>query len=200
MHTTRVSLLTKLNAKNDPQAWREFSLIYQPFIVNWLKSYPLQAADVDDLTQEIMLYLVENINSFEHNGQIGAFRNWLRAVTLNICRNYLRKIKPNFQQNLTHLTLLLEQLEDPHSNQSYLLNLAHDRVIVQILLENLAEHFQADTIKIFKLHVIEEIPAVDVAATMNVSVAVVHVAKSRVLRRLRQDAEGWLDDLKLALK
>ena len=198
MHTTRISLLTKL-IENNQQVWQDFNLLYKPLIANWLKSYSLQAADVKDITQEIMLYLVENINSFEHNGQTGAFRNWLRAVTLNICRNYLRKIKPNFQQSLTNLTLLLEQLEDPHSNQSYLLNLDDERMVVKILLENLDKHFQAETIEIFKLYVIEEMPAGDVAATMNVSIASVHVAKSRVLRRLRQDAKNWLDDLKFDL-
>lgn len=196
MYTTRVSLLSQIT-ENNPQSWQEFCLLYKPMIANWLKSYTLQTADVEDLTQGIMLYVVENVNSFEHNGQIGAFRNWLRAVTLNICRNYLRKIKPKFQENFIHLTLLLEQLEDPKSHQSHLFNVAHDRVIVQILLENLAEHFQAETIAIFKLHVIDELSAPDTAAKMNVSVASVHVAKSRILRRLRQDAKGWLDDLHL---
>ena len=196
MHTTHYSLLTKLT-DNHPQTWQEFSLVYKPMISNWLKSYPLQAADIEDLTQEIMLFVLENGDSFEHNGRIGAFRNWLRSVTFNICRNYLRKSKPQTHENLTHLTLLLEQLEDPQSNQSYLFNLAHDRVIVQILLKNLVEHFQAETIEIFKLHVIDEMSAADTAVKMNVAVASVHVAKSRVLRRLRQDAEGWLDELHL---
>lgn len=196
MHTTHYSLLTKLT-DNHPQTWQEFSSVYKPMIYNWLKSYPLQAADIEDLTQEIMLFVLEKGDSFEHNGRIGAFRNWLRSVTLNICRNYLRKSKPHNQKNLTHLSLLLEQLEDSQSNQSYLFNLAHDRVIVQILLKNLVEHFQAETIEIFKLHVIDEVSAADTAVKMNVSVASVHVAKSRVLRRLRQDAEGWLDELHL---
>jgi RNA polymerase sigma-70 factor (ECF subfamily) len=199
MHTTQCSLLIKLN-DNTPQSWQEFSLCYKPMISNWLKSYHLQPGDIEDLTQEIMVFVFENINSFEHNGRIGAFRNWLRSVTLNICRNYLRKTQPSMQENLTHLTLLLAELEDAHSNQSYLFNLAHDRVIVQILLENLVEHFQTETIEIFKLHVIEELSAPETAAKMQVSVASVHVAKSRVLRRLRQDAEGWLEDLHLNLK
>lgn len=197
MHNTRLSLISGLNGKH-PQIWQEFGNLYKPMICKWLKSYPLQAADVDDLTQEIMLFVIENINSFEHNGQIGAFRNWLRMVTVNVGRNYLRKIKPNFQENLPNISLMLEQLEDPQSNQSYLFNLAHDKAIVQILLENLSEHFEAKTITIFKLHVLDELSALDTAANMNVSVASVHIAKSRVLRRLRQDAKGWLDDLNLA--
>jgi RNA polymerase sigma-70 factor (ECF subfamily) len=199
MHTTKISLLARLN-ENHPQTWQEFSTLYKPLIANWLRSYALQPADIEDLTQEIMLFVAENINSFEHNGRIGAFRNWLRLVTVNIGRNYLRKITPNFPENLSNISLMLEQLEDPQSDQSYLFNLAHDKAIVQILLENLSEHFQPETMSIFKQHVLDELSAIDTAAKMNVSVASVHIAKSRVLRRLRQDAKTWLDDLNLIWK
>lgn len=196
MHNTQVSLLAELNA-NNREAWQEFCRLYKPMISHWLKSHALQATDVEDISQEILLFLLENIDSFEHNGRIGAFRNWLRLVTVNIARNYLRKV--NTEVNLSNFSLMLEQLEDADSNQSHLFNLAHDRVVVQILLENLAEHFQPETLTIFKLHVVDDLSAIDTAAQMNVSIASVHVTKSRVLRRLRQDAKTWLDDLCLMI-
>jgi RNA polymerase sigma-70 factor, ECF subfamily len=193
MHITQYSLLARLHDQH-PQAWQEFSAFYQPMIANWLRSYSLQAADIEDLSQEIMLFVAQHIHEFEHNGRIGAFRNWLRSVTVNVARNYLRKIALHNPQ-LTHLSMALEQLADPESNQSRLFNLAHDRFVVQLLLHHLSEHFQAETLTIFKLHVIDEWSAQETAAKMQVSVASVHVAKSRVLRRLRQDAKDWLDDL-----
>jgi RNA polymerase sigma-70 factor (ECF subfamily) len=192
MYITRISLLSQL-IENNPQSWQQFNSLYKPMLSNWLKAYLLQTADVEDLSQEIMVFVAQHIHSFQHNGQIGAFRHWLRLVTVNITRNYLRKT--NRVDN--NLTSLLVQLEDPYSNLSLQFNLAHDRMLIQVLLNNLAKHFQDDTINIFTLHVIEGWSVQDTAAKMHVSVAAVYVAKSKILRRLRKDAKEWLNTQQL---
>ncbi len=194
--TTQLTLLARLK-ENHPRAWQEFSVIYKSLIFNWLKKYALQAADAEDVAQEVMLFVSQNIHTFEHNGRLGAFRNWLRSIAVNITRNYLRKKGQGRDAQSDSLNLMLEQLEDPDSPLTRLFNLAHDHAVVAALVENLAEHFEAKTIDIFKLNVIDELSAAEIAEKMNVTTASVHVAKSRVLRRLRQDAKNWLDDLQL---
>ena len=80
---TRLSFLQRLS-NADRNAWHHFDAVYKPLLFNWLKSYSLPHAEAEDLTQEIMLFVVNHIQDFQHNQRIGAFRNWLRQCTVNL--------------------------------------------------------------------------------------------------------------------
>jgi DNA-directed RNA polymerase specialized sigma24 family protein len=43
----------------------------------------LPRSDADDLAQEVMLVIVREMPHFEHSGRKGAFRNWLRMITVH---------------------------------------------------------------------------------------------------------------------
>ncbi len=84
----------------------------------------------------------------------------------------------------------IEQLEDPHSRLSQLWDQEHDRHVMARLLALIEPEFSATWWKAFGRHVREGIAAADVAAELGVTVNVVLLAKSRILRRLRQEAHG----------
>ena len=84
---TRISFIQQLGDGHS-DAWSELDATYRPMIVHWLRRFELQASDADDLAQEVMAHVVGRISGFEHNGRVGAFRNWLRATTINVARNY----------------------------------------------------------------------------------------------------------------
>ena len=88
---------------------------------------------------------------------------------------------------------MLDQLEDPRSGLSQLWDKQHDRHVMTRLLELIACEFSVPTWQAFERHVLEDVPASEVAAALGVSVNVVLLAKSRILRRLRQEAQGLLD-------
>ena len=50
--------------------------------------------------------------------------------------------------------------------------------------------------EIFKRNVLDEVSAQDVAKELGVSVASVHTAKSRIMRRLRETAADLIDELR----
>lgn len=197
MHTTRISLIQKLGA-GEAQAWNELDRVYRPLIHGWLRRYHLQPSDADDLTQEVLTVLVRGVADFEHNGRVGAFRNWLRTTTVNLARNYLRR-KNQFQAGggADAFQEMLDQLEDPQSRVSQEFEWEHDRAVVRRLLEQLASQFEAVTIDIFRMHVVDGVGVQETAQKLGVGVASVHTAKSRVLRRLRQDAAEIIDNIYL---
>lgn len=193
MHTTRISLIQAV-ASGEVEAWQEWDDIYRPLIQKWLGGYHLQPSDVADLTQEVMTAFVRKIEDFDHNGRIGALRNWLRTTTVNVARNYLHR------QNLpaagtSQIREMLLQLEDPHSSISGEFNLEHDRNLIRKLLERISKQFEPITLDIFQTHVVVGLGAVETAEKLKTTVASVHTAKSRVLRRLRQYAADWIDDI-----
>src|SRR2546423_1636549 len=84
------SLLDRI-CGGDHDAWRHLLAIYEPLLHHWLRSLPLQASDRDALTQQVLAVLVRKLPGFRHNGREGAFRAWLRSVTLHELRDFFRR-------------------------------------------------------------------------------------------------------------
>lgn len=54
---TKQTLLVRIRNKDDQQAWNEFVICYESFILKILKFLKVDTNDEDDLTQEILLKL-----------------------------------------------------------------------------------------------------------------------------------------------
>jgi RNA polymerase sigma-70 factor (ECF subfamily) len=185
MPTTRISFL-KCLVHGDESSWREFDAVYKPLLRHWLYDKALSHNDVEDLIQEVMLFVAQQLPTFEHNTRVGAFRKWLRLITVNTARNYLRK-NQIFAANATPLQDLLIELEDADSSVSLAFEQDYQRMLLHQLLRRAAKAFAPETMSIFHQYVIEGADVETTAATHQVSKAAVYIAKSRVLKQLRED-------------
>ena len=168
--------------------------LYTPLIQGWLLRQDVPAADADDLTQDVLGVVVRELAGFQHNQRPGAFRAWLRAITVNRLRGYWRGRQHAPQAaGDGDAARRLEQLEDPHSSLSRLWDQEHDRHILGRLMQLIEAEFPLAWWRAFRRHVVEGAPASEVAGELGVSVNVVLLAKSRILRRLRQEAAGFVD-------
>jgi RNA polymerase sigma-70 factor (ECF subfamily) len=136
--------------------------------------------------------VVRELVDFQHNQRLGAFRAWLRAITVNRLRGYWRGRRHPPQPD-SDAARRLEQLEDPHSSLSHLWDQEHDRHVLGQLMKLIEPEFSPAWWQAFRRHVVEGAPASEVAKELDVSVNVVLLAKSRILRRLRQEAAGFVD-------
>jgi RNA polymerase sigma-70 factor (ECF subfamily) len=90
--------------------------LYTPLIRDWLRRYGVLDSDRDDLTQEVMQVLVRELPNFRHDLRPGAFRRWLRNVTVNRSRVFWRDRHPHpVPSGDSDLGHVLDQLEDPNS-------------------------------------------------------------------------------------
>lgn len=192
---TRITFIQRLASGSD-EAWTELNAVYRPLILGWLRRYQLQASDSEDLVQEVLTVLALRVGEFEHNGRLGAFRNWLRTTTVNVTRTYFRK-KNRAPQAVGSDTFveMLQQLEDPDSEQSREFNREHDQYLVSRLVDRVSAQFQPSTMTAFRMHVVQGKSAKETAAELGLTVTAVHIAKSRVLRRLREEAAEWMGDI-----
>jgi RNA polymerase sigma-70 factor (ECF subfamily) len=194
MAETSVSLLQRLRTAPDDVSWQRLVVLYTPLVQGWLRRHFVQFQDVEDLTQEVLSVVVRELRNFEHNQRPGAFRAWLRTITVNCLRAQWRKRRGKAgATGDSEIAKQLDQLEDPRSGLSRLWDEQHDRHVMSRLLDIIACEFNATTWQAFERHVLDEEPASAVAAALGVSVNVVLLAKSRVLRRLRQEGQGLLD-------
>jgi len=87
----------------------------------------------------------------------------------------------------------LAELDDPASETSQIWNREHDRHVLRQLLALVEPHFAPNTWKAFCRVALDGARADVVARELEISLNAVFIAKSRVLSRLRQEAEGLVD-------
>jgi RNA polymerase sigma-70 factor (ECF subfamily) len=190
---TPLSLLDRLRDTPDEASWRRLDDIYRPLIRRWLLRWPSLNDETEDVVQDVMAVVVRELPGFQRQRK-GSFRSWLRTVTANRALAYyhlLQRQPRGAGAPLEECPLAL--LQDPASELSLLWDQEHDRHVLRRLLELIEPLFEETTLAAFRRAVFDEIEAVRVAEELGISVAAVWLAKSRVLKALRQEAEGLID-------
>jgi RNA polymerase sigma-70 factor (ECF subfamily) len=192
MQETSLSLLKQLQEAPNAATWQQLYDIYEPLIARWLARSPLQAADREDLKQEVLQTIVQKLPTFQRLRE-GSFRAWLRVVTVNRVREFWRARKhlPVATGDSDFLEKL-QELADPESELAQRWEAEHDRHVAHRLLELLAPQFEPHIILAFQKVVQEGKKPAAVAAELGMGVAAVYAATSRILRRLREVTEGLL--------
>lgn len=193
MHATSASLLQRVRTRADGESWRHLVAIYDPLVRGWLKQHGLLSSDVDDVTQEVMAVVVRRLAEFHHNGRVGAFRTWLKTITVNCLRDHWRRGKHRPQVDQSTADDMLAQLADPDSELSRQWDLDHDRHVARRLLEMLRGEFEPRTWQAFHRTAMEGAAASSVAAELGLTTNAVFIARSRVLSRLREEAAELID-------
>jgi RNA polymerase sigma-70 factor, ECF subfamily len=188
---TSVSLLEQIRSGTSNQAWQRWHALYEPLIQEWLRQHRLVPVDRDDVTQNTLAVVVRKIPEFQHTGRVGAFRHWLKCITINCLRDYWKQRRQHPQAGEAFGTL--DQWEDDRSDLSLIWEREHDRHIVHKLTVLLKPEFAEETWLAFHGVVIEAKQASVVAAELQISANAVYIAKSRVLTRLCHVAAGLVD-------
>ena len=185
---TPLSLLDRLLSHENDEAWRRFSELYEPLIRRWVGRLVSRPDSIDDITQEVLKALVEGLPGFRHNLRKGAFRAWLRSITIHRVRRHWSDQHPNVKQLSD-----ARDLEDPRSALSQLWDDEHNRHVVRSLLTRVLPEFDAKTQDIFRRVVFDGSTPRAVAADLGCSPNVVYIAKAHVLKSLRLEAKGLLE-------
>ena len=150
-----------------------------------------------DITQEVLQTLCQELATFKHNGRIGAFRNWLKTITINRCRRYWdgkkRQISTDKSSDFERGTNVLDELEDPGSDFSNLWDKEHDNYVCEKVLGLIRREFEPQVFDVFIRNFINSEPPKSIADEMGTTVGNVYKMKFRVLQRLKQAANGLLD-------
>ena len=134
--------------------------------------------------------MVRELPRFERQ-RLGSFRAWLRTIVVNRVREHHRKRRGKAAaEGGTGAADRLAQLADPASGLSRQWDAEHDPASPVKLMDSLGPEFSPTTWTAFRRQVVDGKPPATVAAELGTTVNAVLLAKSRVLRRLRQEAAG----------
>jgi len=191
---TRPSLLLRIRNARDSQAWTEFAEIYGPLIYSYGRRRRLQDADAADLTQEVLKVVSRSVARFEYSAQRGGFRRWLWTIARNEMKDLVGRLKRGPRgTGDTEARRMLSELASPSEDfdvweadyQQTLLHWAAERVQMDV---------QATTWRAFWSVAVDGRRPEEVAASLGISVGAVYIAKSRVVKRLRELIESLEDE------
>jgi RNA polymerase sigma-70 factor, ECF subfamily len=194
VNLTSESLLERLkHAGPDAPDWHRLHDLYLPLIRSWLSHVPGIGDEVDDLAQEVLVVVLRELPKFERRRD-GAFRAWLRQITVNRIRAFWKsKRRQPITGGNDEVDYLLSQLADSTSDLARQWDRDHDNHVLQQLLSRVKGDFEPATWESFVRFALQGRPAAKVALELGVSENSVVLAKFRILKRLREEAADLID-------
>ncbi|MEZ6059512.1 MAG: sigma-70 family RNA polymerase sigma factor [Planctomycetaceae bacterium] len=193
MDDTPKSLLERLRERPDDGSWSRLVSLYTPFLQRVVTSQGVPAQDCDDLLQDVFSVLSAELSRFDHNGNRGAFRLWLRTILTNRVRRYFRSSLRTKTQFGTTDSTDITQIRDPEDDLVRMWDEEYNQWVTCRLIELIEPEFSISTWRAFHRQVLDGARAKQTADELGLTVNAVLIAKSRVLRRLRQEMEGLTD-------
>ncbi len=164
-------------------SWRRLQELYAPVLAHWCRRYGLQPADTDDVLQDVFCTVARRIGDFRRE-EDGTFSGWLFTIARSRIVDHLRREArepdavggSDFQQRLGEVPQAEEDEEE---------RVTFQRLALRQALDLVQQDVQPQTWQAFWRVVIDGQDTTRVAAELGMTVGAVRVAKSRVLRRIR---------------
>lgn len=186
-HATRSSLLHRARQK-DAVAWRELVDLYGPLIAHWCHRCRIDDHAAADCVQDVFASVAVAIDAFQPKRETGSFRAWLWTITRRKVIDYVRTTqrRPHAIGGSTAIAMIhevmdLQSIPDEEPSEALQIRELIDRALLQV-----RDEFESCTWQAFWRSVVDGQSTDIVAAELNVTPATIRQARSRILRRLRQ--------------
>jgi RNA polymerase sigma-70 factor (ECF subfamily) len=184
---TRISLLNRL--RKDPQdssAWDEFVGRYGPRIESWCRHWGLQEADVQDVSQMVLVRLAIKLRGFAYD-PAGSFRAWLKALTRHAWSDYVadqrRAVAGAGGSGMFEVLHAVEARDDLEQRMEE----AFDLELLELATNRVRERVEPHTWEAFHLTAVEGLSGAEAAHRLGMPVASVFKAKSNVQKMLQEE-------------
>lgn len=184
---TSTTLLRRLSQQPvDELAWNDFVDRYAPLLLNWSKSWGLQAADAEDVAQSVLVELARQMKAFQYDHS-KSFRGWLRTIARRTWYHFLND-RPHAQRSASDPR---ELFDTTATGDSFLELLEQEsrRELLEIAMDRVRRRVHPHTWEAFRLLTLEERSGMEVAQALGMNVGAVFVAGSKVRKMLREVLE-----------
>ena len=190
---TRASLILRLQDADDMAAWDEFAAIYGPVIFHVASSRGFQAADAENLVQEVFMAVASSISKWLGREDHGSFRAWLLRIARNAAVDMLtQKATRAFGRDGEAAQMHLANIPAREELASSL-DLEYERIVFQWATARVRESVADHTWQAFWLTSIEELSVEEAAVRLNTRPGNIYFARSRVLARIKQLVSQYQD-------
>jgi RNA polymerase sigma-70 factor (ECF subfamily) len=196
---TSLSLLDRAR-RQAPGAWEQLVSLYAPLVYGWCRRAGLRPDDAEDVGQEVFCAVARKLGEFHRDRPGDSFRGWLWRITDHKIGDYRRQHPAALEavggsEGLRRVGGLADEGPDTSASDPAGAPPREDKVLLHQALQQLRPEFSEQVWQAFwRVTVESRVPAA-VARELGVSTNVVYLAKSRVLRRLREEFAGLLENL-----
>ncbi len=191
---TSSSLLERARLR-DHAAWERLVGLYTPLVYRWCRNWGLQSQDAENVGQEVFLAVARKLQDFRRDRPHDTFRGWLWRIARNRFLDHVRATGPDrIGVGGSDARARIEQLELETECDAGESELAEEHAILcQRAVQLIHGEFSEQDWNAFNETAINDRRPADVAADQNRSVNAIYLARSRILRRLREEFGDMFD-------
>ena len=192
-HITHESLLVRMQDIQDGQAWNQFHQYYRTLILNFARSRGCSGDMSQDVLQESMITLTKVMPNFRYDRVKGKFRTFLLTIVSSRIVDAFRRERKyqEWRTDDNEQTPTLENTAEEwvsnweddweHEWQQHLLMHALDRVKKRV---------KPYIFESFRMYVLEQRPAAEVTASLDVSENTIYQHRRRIVSMLQQEVKA----------
>jgi RNA polymerase sigma-70 factor (ECF subfamily) len=186
--TTRVTLLGRLNDRQDKAAWDEFVALYGPSIFNFARRRLPQDEDAADVMQEVLSAVLKG----HYERPKGRFQKWLLTILLNEIRDFYTA-RARRSQVIGDAGAALRRDEEPDRAEEEW-EQERRRHLFHAAAERVRDRTNPAHWHVFVRTALENQTGQTVALALKLSVTNVYAIKSRILKEIKEEIDRLEDD------
>jgi RNA polymerase sigma-70 factor, ECF subfamily len=182
---TSTSLLRRAVAR-EPDAWERIVTIYSPLVRHWCRHAGISDHDIQDVSQDVFAAVSANLVTFQADRPGATFRAWMRGIARHKLMHYFQD-RGELAAGGTDANKRLEEVPTPPDELELSEAPADVAGVYHRAVRLVRDQFEERTWQAFWRVVIEDHSPTEVAAELGITANGVRQAKSRVLRRLKEE-------------
>jgi RNA polymerase sigma-70 factor, ECF subfamily len=185
-HDPMSSSLLRRAVVREPEAWERIVTLYSPLVRHWCRQARIPDRDIQDVSQEVFAVVSSNLGKFQADRQGTTFRAWMRGIARHKFQHYFED-RGAAAAGGTDAQMRLQQVPTPPDELDLSEAPADVAGVYHRAVTLVRDQFEESTWKAFWQVAIEDRAPAEVAAEMGITPNAVRQAKSRVLRRLKEE-------------
>jgi RNA polymerase sigma-70 factor (ECF subfamily) len=187
------SLLVRVRAQ-DKAAWDRLVHLYAPLVYGWCRKAGLQESDALDVGQDVFQTVWCKIHTFRRDRPGDSFLGWLRVLTRRKIVDHLRKWGRNVAPGGSDALACAQEVPGPDlSDTDVETDRAEKGLLYHRAVALIREEFEEKTWRAFEAVVLNSQTPAETAKALSMSVNAVYLARSHVLKRLREEFDGLIE-------
>ncbi len=183
---TRASLILRLRNAEDMAAWEEFTEIYGPVVLRVARRRGLQAADAENLCQEVLLSVAQSVSQWVVRDDRGSFHAWLMRIAHNeavdmLSQRATRSLGKDGEQGQKLLDAATVR-----NDISSLIEREYERELFRLAADRVQQMVSPQTWQAFRLTEVEGQSVQQAAEALGTTTGHIYVSRSRVMARIKE--------------
>ena len=186
--STSLTLIDQLKQRHEG-GWTHLSDLYGPLIYHWSRKSGLSPDDSADIVQEVFRSVAMSIGRFRKATSTDSFRGWLRTITRNKILDHLRAYTHRAKSvggTDAHIQFLAVADQRIRAKRDSSMSESREPFL-EVALDCVHGHFSNRTWRAFWLSIWDQLTSREIGDELGMSAAAVRLAKSRIIRRLREN-------------